>query len=40
MAEKQYAHLAPNYVVEAVRAALQALGVLDNTSVAALKGLA
>jgi integrase len=31
MTEKHYAHLSPNYVAETVRAALPALGILDNT---------
>ena len=37
MTEKHYAHLSPNYVAETVRAALPALGILDNTNVAPLK---
>jgi integrase len=32
MTEKHYAHLSPNYVAETVRAALPALGILDNTT--------
>jgi hypothetical protein len=40
MTEKHYAHLSPNYVAETVRAALPALGILDNTNVAPLKRLA
>jgi len=37
MTEKHYAHLSPNYVAETVRAALPALGIVDNTNVARLK---
>jgi len=37
MTEKHYAHLSPNYVAETVRAALPAIGILDNTNVAPLK---
>lgn len=32
MTEKHYAHLSPNYIAETVRAALPALGILDNTT--------
>ena len=39
MTEKHYAHLSPNYVAETVRAALPALGIVDNTNVARLKAL-
>jgi integrase len=37
MTEKHYAHLSPNYVAETVRAALPALGIVDQTNVAPLK---
>jgi integrase len=37
MTEKHYAHLAPNYVAETVRAALPALGVAEKSNVAALR---
>jgi integrase len=40
MTERHYAHLSPNYVAETIRAALPALGILDNISVAPLKRLA
>jgi integrase len=33
MTEKHYAHLAPNYVAETVRAALPALGIVDKSNV-------
>jgi integrase len=36
MTEKHYAHLAPSYVAETVRAALPALGVVDKANVATL----
>jgi integrase len=35
--EKHYAHLAPSYVADTVRAALPALGIVEQTSVAPLK---
>jgi integrase len=35
--EKHYAHLAPNYVTETVRAALATLGVVDEATVIALR---
>lgn len=37
MTEKHYAHLAPNYVAETVRAALPALGIVDKPNVAPIK---
>jgi hypothetical protein len=37
MTEKHYAHLSPNYVAETIRAALPALGIVDQTNVAPLK---
>lgn len=37
MTEKHYAHLAPNYVAETVRAALPVLGIVDKSNVTALK---
>jgi integrase len=40
MTERHYAHLSPNYVSETVRAALPALGVLEDPNVAPLKKLA
>jgi integrase len=36
MTEKHYAHLAPNYVAETVRAALPVLGIVDQSNVIAL----
>ncbi len=36
MTEKHYAHLAPNYVAETVRAALPSLGILDKPNVASI----
>ena len=36
MTERHYAHLAPNYVAETVRAALSPLGIVDRLNVAAL----
>lgn len=33
MTEKHYAHLAPNYVADTVRAALPSIGIVDQTSV-------
>jgi integrase len=36
--EKHYAHLAPNYVAETVRAALPPLGVVDDPTVVPLRG--
>jgi integrase len=36
MTEKHYAHLAPNYVAETVRAALPPLGIVERSNVAAL----
>jgi integrase len=39
MTEKRYAHLSPNYIADTVRAAFPALGIVDNTNVAALKRL-
>jgi integrase len=35
--ERHYAHLAPNYVADTVRAALPALGIVDKSNVTALK---
>jgi hypothetical protein len=40
MTERHYAHLSPNYVAETVRAALPALGILEDANVAPLKKLA
>lgn len=40
MTEKHYAHLAPNYVAETVRAALPALGIVDKPKVASIQGRA
>jgi integrase len=37
MTEKHYAHLAPNYVAETVRAALPALGIVETSNVERLK---
>jgi integrase len=37
MTEKHYAHLAPNYIAETVRAALPTLGIVDSSNVATLK---
>jgi integrase len=37
MTERHYAHLAPSYVAETIRAALPALGIVDDTNVAPLK---
>ena len=39
MTEKPYTHLSPNYVAETIRAALSALGIVDNPNVARLKAL-
>jgi integrase len=36
MTEKHYAHLAPNYVAETVRAALPSLGIVDQSNIAPL----
>ena len=36
--EKHYAHLAPNYIAETVRAALPPLGVVDDPTVVPLRG--
>lgn len=36
MTEKHYAHLAPSYVADTVRAALPALGIVDRSNTAAL----
>lgn len=36
MTEKHYAHLAPNYVAETVRAALPSLGIVETTNVVGL----
>lgn len=36
MTEKHYAHLAPNYVAETVRAALPALGIVERSNVASI----
>ncbi|MFO1101322.1 MAG: site-specific integrase [Methylocystis sp.] len=36
MTEKHYAHLAPNYVAETVRAALPTLGIVDKSNVASI----
>ena len=40
MTEKHYAHLAPNYVADTVRAALPALGIVERSNVAQLKARA
>jgi len=37
MTERHYAHLAPSYIAETIRAALPALGIVDDTNVAPLK---
>lgn len=37
MIEKHYAHLAPNYVAETVRASLPALGIVDVTNIAPVR---
>ena len=37
MTEKHYAHLAPSYVADTIRAALPSLGVVDNTNVSRLR---
>ena len=37
MTERHYAHLSPSYVAEMIRAALPALGIVDRSSVTALK---
>jgi integrase len=37
MTEKHYAHLAPNYVAETVRAALPALGIVEESNVAPIQ---
>jgi len=37
MTEKHYAHLAPNYVAETVRAALPVLGIVEKSSVTPLR---
>lgn len=37
MTEKHYAHLAPNYVAETVRAALPSLGIVDKSNVASIR---
>ena len=39
MTEKHYAHLSPSYVSDTIRAALPALGIVDNTNVERLKVL-
>jgi integrase len=36
MTEKHYAHLAPSYVADTVRAALPSLGIIDETNVVKL----
>jgi integrase len=38
--ERHYAHLCPNYVADTVRAALPNLGIVDETNVVSLKGVA
>ena len=38
MTEKHYAHLAPSYVADTIRAALPALGIVERSSVIALVG--
>ena len=38
MTEKHYAHLAPSYVADTIRAALPALGIVERSSVVALVG--
>ena len=37
MTEKHYAHLAPSYVADTVRAALPGLGIIDGMNVIALQ---
>jgi integrase len=37
MTERHYAHLAPSYVADTIRAALPALGIVDKSNVSALK---
>ena len=37
MTEKHYAHLAPNYVAETVRASLPALGIVEVSNIAPLR---
>jgi integrase len=39
MTEKHYAHLSPSYVSDTIRAALPALGIVDNINVERLKAL-
>jgi integrase len=39
MTEKHYAHLAPNYIAEMIRAALPALGIADMSNVAVAPGM-
>jgi integrase len=39
MTEKHYAHLSPSYVSDTIRAALPALGIVDNTNVERLQAL-
>ncbi|WP_292528326.1 site-specific integrase [Methylocystis sp.] len=38
MTEKHYAHLAPSYVAETVRGALPALGIVEQSNIAPLRG--
>jgi hypothetical protein len=38
MTEKHYAHLAPSYVADTVRAALTGLGIMETTSIVSLTG--
>jgi integrase len=37
MTEKHYAHLAPNYVADTVRAALPVLGIVERSKVVSLR---
>jgi hypothetical protein len=37
MTEKHYAHLAPSYIADTVRAALPGLGIIDEMNVIALQ---
>jgi site-specific recombinase XerD len=37
MTEKHYAHLAPNYVAQVIRATMPKLGLIEPTNIAALE---
>jgi integrase len=37
MTEKHYAHLAPNYVAQVIRATMPKLGLVEPTNIAALQ---